>query len=98
MPSFITTLAGANFRPADAKAVLLELEVGANVRLEREASNPYDSNAIRVIEPISGEFIGFVAKADNPEIADLLDKGIDTYEAKILGAAGTLKPHISIEF
>jgi len=78
---FITILAGANFRPADAKAVLRELESGAQLRLERDPENAYDSNAVKVLyeEPlVEGEgirehFIGFVAKADNPVIAAMLD-------------------------
>lgn len=77
---FVTVLAGANFRPAESREALKTLTKGTALRLEREASNPYDANAVRVIadvgtadEGVVEHFIGFVAKADNAEIAMLLD-------------------------
>lgn len=84
---YLTVLAGANFRPAEAKAALKAAAdrpaPALNLALERDIDNLYDTNAVKVMLSLqdddteSGwttpEFIGFVAKADNTEIAMLLD-------------------------
>lgn len=117
---FVTILAGANFRPAEAKDALRTLERGAQLRLERDPENAYDSNAVKVLydEPVvEGEgvrehFIGFVAKADNPVIAAMLDGEPGDSEAPYFAeghtpvverceildfVSGPLKPTIVIE-
>ena len=73
---FEAILRGVNFRPASAKEVVTNLEEGAKLTLERAAGNPHDENAIKVIEPESGEFIGYVAKEIAADLAPLLDDGV----------------------
>lgn len=90
-----TTLAGLNFRPASAKAAVDELEIGQEMTLEREPENPYDSNAVRVIDPGSEEFIGFIPKTDNAEIAQALDDGV-TVTCTLVGWAATRKPSFKV--
>lgn len=74
-PTFETFLRGTSFRPIEAKVVVKELEEGAPLMVERDHENEYDSNAIKVIEPDSSEFIGFVAREDAREIAGWMDEG-----------------------
>lgn len=88
---------GANFRPASAKEVLKTLTIGDQLTLERDPQNPYHSNAVKVIEPESGEFIGFVEKDVAEAIAPILDDGLEA-QVKIIGFASTIKPHLSITF
>lgn len=70
---YITILAGHSFRPQEAKAALAMLYEGAQLHLERDPSNPYDPSAIKVIDNEFSEFIGFVAAADNKDLALILD-------------------------
>lgn len=86
---------GITFRPASAKEAMDALGIGDRLLLEREPSNPYDSNAIRVIEPESGEFIGFIAKESNMEVAAHLDED-GPYRCEIVSFLATRKPHVSI--
>ena len=84
----VTILAGANFRPAESREFLKTLPRGAQLRLERDPANPYDSSAIKVLadeiievdgdqgdtdKQVIEHFVGFVAKADNFELALILD-------------------------
>ncbi len=48
MPHFLTNLAGAVFRPTEAKAIIEKLRPEHLLDLEREPENPYDENAIKV--------------------------------------------------
>lgn len=95
------TLAGANFRPADAKAFIKEgLSRDTECWLVREATNPYDSNAIKIIciddfgEQI---FIGYVPKSDNAVLAQSLDAD-KPYTIVHTGFIGTIQPTFKIEF
>lgn len=66
---------GNYFRPASAKEVFNELQDGDTLILEPEPTNQYDPNAIKVIEPESGEFIGYIQKELSPSVAELLAEG-----------------------
>jgi len=79
---FETILRGVHFRPLSAKEVVNHLQAGTRLTLEREPGNPHDENAIRVVEPESGEFIGYVAKENAAEIAPLMDSGT-AFEATV---------------
>lgn len=74
-PSFSTYLRGVSFRPIEAKVIVKELEEDATLDLERDPHNEYDPNAIKVLDPESGEFIGFLAKEDAKNIAPWMDGG-----------------------
>lgn len=95
------TLAGANFRPADAKEFIkTQLSRDTVVRLEREPSNAYDSNAIKIICKDDFEddvFIGYVPKSDNAVLAQSLDAG-KPYTIQHTGFMGTIQPTFRIEF
>lgn len=88
-------LAGANFRPKEAKAIIYTLEEGDTLRLERDPSNEYDSSAVRVIEPVNEEFIGFIPKSDNEELAARMDAG-EEFTCVVLMPSG-LKPMLRID-
>lgn len=88
-------LMGVQFRPAEAKAVVDSLTIGQRLELEAEPTNQYDANAVKVIEPESGEFIGYVAKVSNYETAQHLVAG-GAYECEVLSFLGTRKPDLGI--
>lgn len=73
--SFITALRGVSFRPIEAKVIVKGLSVDDELDLERDPHNEYDPNAIKVLDPASGEFIGFLAKEDAADIAPWMDDG-----------------------
>ena len=60
------------------------------IALEREASNPYDSNAIKVIAAVKGKgaaVMGYVNRTLAEALAPLLDKGKEV-KAAIMGVTG----------
>lgn len=83
MIRYLTNLAGLNFRPAEAKDLVLMLEPGAQINLEREPQNQYDENAIKVLATLDDPeddtaewtFIGYVEKLVNGPLAKDLDDG-----------------------
>lgn len=99
----LTTLAGLNFRPASAKEAVDALELGSVLRLERDPGNEYDSNAVKVLietgEADQGavycEFIGFIPKVDNAEIAEHLDNDGE-YTCTVVSWLGTRKPGLKV--
>lgn len=91
----LTTLAGLNFRPASAKAAVDALEIGTDLRLEGEFDNAYDTNAVKVIVPDSDEFIGYIPKTDNWEIATAIREGA-TPVATVVGWEATRKPTLKV--
>lgn len=76
-PSFEALLRGVSFRPIEAKAIVNGLQEGSTLLVEREPTNNFDKNAIRVLDPDSGEFLGFVAKEIAVELAPWMDQGIE---------------------
>jgi hypothetical protein len=94
MQNIVFALAGLSFRPASAKAAVAELEVGAEVFLERDPENQYDYNAVKVL--VGEEFVGFVPKVDNQELASHLDAD-KPYTASVTGWAATNKPMIRVD-
>lgn len=95
------TLAGANFRPAEAKDFIKTmLNRDTTVLLQRDPTNPYDSNAIKIVclDDMDDEvFIGFVPKTDNAVLAMALDADGE-YTIKHTGFIGTIQPTFRIEF
>lgn len=94
---FTFTLAGANFRPKEAKEALSELSIDDEVFLEREPDNAYDSNAVMVIDPDSNLHVGYVEKEVAKVIAPLLDEG-KSYKTRILSWPTSLKPYVEVTF
>lgn len=96
------TLAGANFRPAEAKDYIkFDLKTGDKMKLVRDATNAYDERAVQIhgfadMEPI---FLGFVPKSDNLLLSQALDADPDLeYECLCTGFIGTLQPTFTIIF
>lgn len=98
----IVTLAGANFRPKEAKDVIkTQLEVGGMVHLVRDRDNAYDERAIQI--HYNDVFIGYVPKADNLLLSQKMDWCIDHgvpfgYFAECTGFMGVLVPTFRIIF
>lgn len=96
------TLAGANFRPQEAKDFIkYTLSQGDVCTLERESDNPYDERAVRIIA--AGTFIGFVPKSDNLLLSQAMDAAdeADTpfeYTCVCTGFIGTLQPTFNIKW
>lgn len=95
------TLAGANFRPAAVKAFIKEsLSRDTKIILEREPSNAWDSNAIKIVckdDMDEDVFIGYVPKSDNAVLAQSLDAD-KPYSIVHTGFLGTIQPTFKIEF
>lgn len=92
-----STLVGVNFRPAEARALVKDCQIGHVFSLEAEPSNPYDSNAVKVIDPETGTFVGYLSRESNMETAEHLSTG-GTATASIVSFLGTYKPHLLVEF
>lgn len=89
----ICTLAGAQFRPAEAKEALRGAAIGDYVTLEPDGDNEYDPNAVRVM--LSGHHIGFIPKQSNGPIFSALTDG-DEVSAEIIAFESSLKPVLEI--
>lgn len=87
-------MVGANFRPTETKEIIKSLRVGDILTLVREADNPYDKFAVRCV--YQDEFLGFIPKTDNYEIAASLDAGNDL-TAEIVSFQNSLRPSLAIE-
>ena len=79
----------AGLRHHDAKAVWESLRVGDPVSLVREATNPHDSNAVRV--DWRDKVLGYLPKTENSFVARQLDRG-NHLEARIV-ALGKYRNH-----
>lgn len=82
--SFEALLRGVQFRPIEAKAIVKDLQEDAPLDLQREPTNEFDSNAIRVLDPDSGQFLGYVAREVAQELAPLMDDGA-AYDCRVNG-------------
>lgn len=96
MQTVFGALVGVSFRGGEAREIVKELEIGARLLFEREPSNPYDSNAVRIIEPVSGVFVGYLAKESNMEVAAHLDEDLP-YSCEVASFLTSIKPHLRIE-
>ncbi len=74
-----TALAGFQYYPG--KALFPLMAVGDPLTLVREPLNPFDPKAVRV--EWRGSQIGYAPKADNYDLARLMDRGLQV-EARIL--------------
>lgn len=88
-----SVLVGVNFRSESAKEVVDQLEIGDTLELEREPENPFDSGAVKVYA--ADEFIGYIPKADNVEIAAALDEG-QQLMCEVVSWAGHRRPGLKI--
>lgn len=89
----ITYLTGVNFRTPAEKDVVKSLEIGDELRLEREPTNQWDSNAIRVYH--ESTFIGFIPREDNEDLARSMDDSI-IFTCKVDSRSGPLKVGLEV--
>ena len=89
----ITTLMGANFRPASAKEILREAAIGQYLDLEPDPENEYDATAVKIL--IDGEHVGFIAAKDNKRVFEHLMEGNEA-QAEIVSFESPLKPLLEI--
>ncbi len=71
----------AGFQHHAGPALFALMNVGDHLALRREADNPYDARAVRV--EWQGTQIGYAPRADNVDLARLMDRGVPV-EARIL--------------
>lgn len=83
------------FRHYDGKAVWAELHVGQMLALVREPDNPHDAQAIRV--DWQGHKLGYVPKADNIDLARLMDNGTAVM-ARITKLEKSRRPNNRVQF
>jgi len=63
----------AGFRHGAAAEVWQDLRAGDSLSLVRDAGNPFDANAVRVLW--NGRMLGYVPRRDNAALAWALDRG-----------------------
>lgn len=68
---------------------------GATLRLIREATNPYDANAVAVY--FRGDKLGYVPRRENAAVAQLLDRGHEL-DARIVRLRDELNPWRRVRF
>ena len=71
----------AGFQHYAGRALFPLMAVGHPLALYRESANPFDSRAVRV--EWKGVQIGYAPRADNVDLARLMDRGV-VVEARIL--------------
>ncbi len=79
----------AGFQHYAGRALFPMMAVGQPLRLYREPGNPYDPKAVRV--EWYGVQIGYAPRADNVDLARLMDRGVPV-EARILHLQGGRDP------
>jgi hypothetical protein len=88
-------LVGVSHRPPAAQGVVLALQIGDQLILEREPDNAYDENAIKVIEPESGVFIGYIGRETAAVISPLLALSPE-YDCVVFSNVQRKKPYLAI--
>ncbi len=76
MGEFYTKVAGVTFE--GRQRYIRHMQVGERLTLERDRYNPYDSNAIKVINA-RGEQIGFISRDVAAQLAPKMDRGVFCY-------------------
>lgn len=90
----VCTLAGANFRPAEAKEALRAATHGTVLGLEPDPDNEYDANAVKVL--LDQHFVGFLPQRSNAVVSKMLLDG-DELTAEIIAFESALKPVLEIQ-
>jgi hypothetical protein len=96
---FESFLAGANFRPRDARDIVRDLGVGDELTLVRDKKNEYDANAIKVM--YDGHHLGFIERDTAARLAPLMDAeeiaGLPSFTCIVIdGGLSPLKPLLEI--
>lgn len=73
---------GIMYRPKKITKLVAEyVDMGDVLELEREPSNKYDSNAVKVL--YDDQWIGYVEREASEEIAKIIESGV-AYECKVI--------------
>jgi hypothetical protein len=90
-------LVGVTFRPAEAKEIVKALTPsdGHKLSLIADPTNEYDSHAVKVVDEETGTHLGFIAKENNLEIFEALQRG-EELKVEIVGFENTIKPTLLI--
>lgn len=83
------------FRHYEGKQIWDNLHVGEKLVLVREPENAFDSQAIRV--EWQGHKLGYVPKADNVDLARIMDNGTNV-EARIIALNPSRRPNNRVTF
>ncbi len=79
----------AGFQYHQGKKVWPRLRTGQPLTLQREADNTYDAKAVMVLW--NGKKLGYVPRADNVAVSQMLDRGIPL-QARIVELADSPNP------
>ncbi|MDH4140935.1 MAG: helicase-related protein, partial [Coriobacteriia bacterium] len=82
--SFHTKLAGVTFE--GRQELLVRLEPGTPLRLERQPENPHDANAIALFDPF-GDQVGFFNRRLAAALAPTIDSGV-AYDVEVTDVTG----------
>lgn len=82
MGALLFSVNGIMHRPKKiVKMVAEDVDTDDVLELEREPTNEYDSDAVKVF--FDGEWIGYVEREASEEIAKIIESGVD-YECKVI--------------
>ena len=81
---YVCTVVGMTFRPPKDRAAIFESKEDFPCTIEREPTNRFDANAIKV--KVGPHHIGYIGKQLAAAVAMLMDaSGISTHPAQLLG-------------
>ncbi len=86
-------LAGSQFH--DLAEVVSHIQVGDTLTLQRDPTNPHDSNAIQVLW--QGHLLGFVPRRENKAVARAMDRG-DPLVARVVALRPEESPWRRLRF
>lgn len=69
----LVQLAGLSFRPKSTKLLVAKFEIDREFRLEPEPDNPYDPWAVRVIDDLTNEFVGYIPRTASKQVVEALE-------------------------
>lgn len=85
----------AGFQYYEGKDIWAMMRVGDPLQLSREAQNPHDSNAVRVLW--RNEMLGYIPRRENSDVARQMDRGAPV-KARIVQLKEARNPWQRIEF
>ena len=85
----------AGFQYYDGKDLWTMMRVGDKLLLQREAQNPHDANAVRVLW--RNEMLGYIPRRENSDVARQMDRGAPV-KARIVQLKEARNPWQRIEF
>ncbi len=85
----------AGFQYYEGKDLWSMMRVGDSLQLQREAQNPHDANAVRVLW--RNEMLGYIPRRENSDVARQMDRGA-AVKARIVKLKEARNPWQRIEF